>query len=457
MDSAMSRDLIASTEQPVIIGLGGTGLSCARYFQRHGVPCLVVDDRERPPGLADLRRDCPDVELITGEIPLSRLLTAGYLIVSPGVSLQHPAVAQAAVAGVPVMGDIDLFMQLVDAPVVGITGSNGKSTVTALLGAMLEQAGVKAGVGGNLGPAALELLRDEAGMYVLELSSFQLERSAPLGLKLACHLNVSPDHLDRHGDMQAYHAAKQRIFLSCQALVYNRDDLLTRPLQADSTPATSFGLGAPDLKHYGLRVQDGEHWLCRGFEPLMPAAEVALPGRHNQANVLACLALGEQLCLPLPGMLETLRHFSGLAHRSQPVATVDGVTYINDSKATNPAATRAALRGMSPAGGLLLIAGGQAKDADFSALAKDIRHLCKAVVLLGEDAGLLQQALDQALPVIRVAGMEEAVQHCAQLAQRGDMVLLSPACASFDQFSGFAERGEVFSDCVRRLREGARE
>jgi UDP-N-acetylmuramoylalanine--D-glutamate ligase len=454
MGLAVSNRLIATSDAPLIVGLGSTGLSCARFFHRQGIPFSVVDSRDNPPGLDALRRECPEAELVLGSIPQARLQQAGQLIVSPGVAISHPAIAAAREQGVPVCGDIDLFMAQVQAPVVGISASNGKSTVTELFGRMARRAGIDVAVGGNLGPPALDLLADDRELYVLELSSFQLERAGDLGLEVACLLNLSPDHMDRHSTMLEYHTAKQRIFRACKSLVYNRDEALTRPLQADTVTSWSFGFGEPDFRSFGLRQHAGEEWLYQAFEPLMPVAEVALVGRHNVANALAALALGQILKLPLPAMLEELREFRGLPHRSHATGDVAGVHYINDSKATNPAATCAALAGLATDRSLVLIAGGQGKGADFTELCQKISANCRAVVLLGDEADSLEQMLAGSVLVQRAVSMQEAVRQATEIANPGDTVLLSPACASFDMFSGFAERGDQFVAAVQQLSGG---
>ncbi len=452
----MAENLIASSASPLVVGLGSTGLSCVRYFRRRGIPCAVVDSRAAPPGLDALLAEHPELPVELGPLDAERLKAAGRLVVSPGLGLDEPAIAEAIADGVPVCGDIDLFCEEATAPVVGITGSNGKSTVTALLGEMAGAAGRRVAVGGNLGTPALDLLDDDVELYVLELSSFQLERAGKLGLALATVLNMSPDHLDRHHSMQAYHAAKHRIFLNCGAVVFNREDPLSRPLQADSTPSWSFGLGAPDRHGYGLREQDGERWIFREFEPFMRASELRLVGRHNLANALAALAMGELLALPAEAMREALRTFPGLPHRSQLVGEARGLRFVNDSKATNPGATIAALRGLGGGmeNGLVLILGGQGKGADFKELALEAGRCCRAVVLLGEDAALLDSALPAGLPRQRVDDMQSAVDAAVACAEQGDIVLLSPACASFDMFTGFAQRGEAFCQSVARYLAG---
>lgn len=446
----MADRLIASSEAPLVVGLGSTGLSCVRYFLERGIPCAVADSRAEPPGLDALK--ALDPELAVLPLEADTLARAGRLVVSPGVSLEEPAVAAAIDAGVRVCGDIDLFVEEAQAPVVGITGSNGKSTVTALLGEMVAAAGRRVGVGGNLGTPALDLLNDDVELYVLELSSFQLERAGKLGLALASVLNLSPDHMDRHHTMQAYHAAKHRIFLNCQGVVFNREDPLSRPLQADSVPAWSFGLDAPDRQGYGLRLHEGEQWVFREFAPFMPAAEIRLVGRHNLANAVAALAMGELLELPADAMREALGTFPGLPHRSQLVGEADGLRFVNDSKATNPGATLAALKGFD--GGLVLILGGQGKGADFEELAAEAARHCRAVVLMGEDAALLDAALPAALPRQHAESMDAAVEAAVSVAEPGDVVLLSPACASFDMFTGFAQRGDAFCQSVSRYLPG---
>lgn len=450
----MSDMLIASSGSPLVVGLGSTGLSCVRYFLAHGIPCAVADSRQSPPGLDALRTLDPEIPVALGPLDGERLAQAGRLVVSPGVSLDEPAIAAAIEAGVPVCGDIDIFCEAANAPVVGITGSNGKSTVTALLGKMAAAAGRQVAVGGNIGTPALDLLDDAVQLYVLELSSFQLERAGKLGLAVATVLNLSADHMDRHGTMQSYHRAKHRIFLDCGATVFNRDDPLSRSLRADLVPSWSFGLDAPDRQGYGLADRDGETWIYREFTPVMRAAEVKLVGRHNLANGLAALALGELLALPLEPMLDALRAFGGLPHRTQLVGEALGLKFINDSKATNPGATLAALRGLE--GRVVLILGGQGKDADFTELCMEAGSRCRAVVLMGEDAPLLDAALPESLSRQRVDSMDAAVEAAIALAEPGDLVLLSPACASFDMFSGFEARGDAFSDSVRRRIGGER-
>ncbi|GAB5453327.1 MAG: UDP-N-acetylmuramoyl-L-alanine--D-glutamate ligase [Halioglobus sp.] len=450
----MAPDLIASTDNRVIVGLGATGLSCARHLRRSGLSFSIVDTRSQPPGLDAVQAEMPEVPVFTGDCPADVLTSASELVVSPGVALDQPLVQLALDAGVDVVGDIDLFMREAQAPVLGITGSNAKSTVTELVGQMARDGGLNVGVGGNLGPPALDLLAPERELYVLELSSFQLERAGTLDLAVATVLNVSADHLDRHGSLQAYHQAKHRIFRGCRAAVVNPDDPLTVPLLPPDAEVISWRMGEPELGGFGLRVVDGEEVICRGFEALLPVTQLAMPGRHNIANALAALALGNCVGLPVKQMLQTLQRFTGLPHRCEPVGEVRGVRYVNDSKGTNVGATLAALQGLGGAGDIVLIAGGQAKGADLSTLRPAIEKHCRAVVLIGEDAAAIETALAGAITTEHADDMPSAVQAAARLAQRGDTVLLSPACASFDMFSGYEERGELFCAAVATLSGG---
>jgi UDP-N-acetylmuramoylalanine--D-glutamate ligase len=438
----------------VVIGLGVTGLSCARYLHQRGLRFSVVDTRANPPGLAAFREEMPDVTVYAGVYPLELVTGATELIVSPGISLDEPVVQQARDAGVIIVGDIDLFMREATAPVVGITGSNAKSTVTELVGQMARDAQLSAGVGGNLGTPALDLLDPARALYVLELSSFQLERAGELGLEVATVLNVSPDHLDRHGSMPRYHQAKHRIFRGCHKAVVNRDDPLTIPLVAPEVEVISWRMGEPELGGFGLRQVEGQETLCHGFDSILPSSKLGLAGRHNVANALVALALGYAVGIPLESMAVTLQQFSGLPHRCQQVAQIAGVSYVNDSKGTNIGATLAALNGLAAGRNIVLIAGGQGKGADFNQLRSAVASHCKAVILLGEDAEKMQVALQDHAPVSRAASMEEAVSAAASQSSAGDVVLLSPACASFDMFTGYVERGEIFCQAVERLREG---
>ena len=452
-------ELIASNRLTVVVGLGATGLSVARFLSAQGEPFAVVDSREHPPALAQLNEELPNVRTELGQLDSATLCSADQLIVSPGLALDTPALLAAANAGVEIIGDIALFARHAKAPIVAITGSNGKSTVTTLLGEMASAAGKNAGVGGNLGTPALDLLGDDRDLYVLELSSFQLESVDVLGAEVATVLNVSPDHMDRYAGIADYHRAKHRIFKHARQVVVNRDDSLSQPLVGDGVKRWSFGLSKPGFKAFGLIEHQGEGYLAFQFEPLLAVAEVRIKGRHNIANALAALALGHAVGLPRDAMLAALRSFPGLAHRCQNIAEREGVIWIDDSKATNVGATLAAIEGLSKpstnneqkAAQIILIAGGQAKGQDFSALASALPGRVKQVILIGEDAGQLAQSFADTVPCVHATSMQAAVSVAARVASNGDSVLLSPACASLDMFSGFVERGRCFADAVGEL------
>jgi UDP-N-acetylmuramoylalanine--D-glutamate ligase len=393
------------------------------------------------------------VEVRCGELDVEFLCRADELYVSPGLALATPALQAAAARGVKLSGDIDLFARNAKAPIVAISGSNAKSTVTTLVGEMAVAAGKRVAVGGNLGMPALDLLSDDVELYVMELSSFQLETTHQLGAEVATVLNVSEDHMDRYSGLPAYHLAKHRIFRGARQVVVNRQDALTRPLMSDGLPCWTFGLGAPDFKAFGLREENGEKYLAFEFQNLMPVRELKVRGAHNQANALAALALGHAVGLPFDAMLSSLRTFTGLEHRCQWVRELDGVSYYNDSKATNVGAALAAIDGlgMDMDGKLVLIAGGDGKGADFSGLRDSVTRYCRAVVLIGRDADLIADALGDAVPQVRAASLDEAIAQCRALAQPGDAVLLSPACASFDMFKNYEERGQLFARAVGAL------
>ena len=450
--------LIASDQFRIVVGLGKSGMSLVRFLARQGVPFAVVDTRANPPELATLKAQFPQVEVRCGALGVDFLCRASELYVSPGLPLATPELQAAAAQGVKLSGDIDLFVRHAKAPLVAITGSNAKSTVTTLVGEMAAAAGKRVAVGGNLGTPALDLLADDVELYVLELSSFQLESTERLNAEVATCLNVSDDHMDRYSGLESYHLAKHRIFRGARQVVVNRQDPLSRPLIADQVPCWSFGLDKPDFKSFGILEADGEKFLAFQFDRLLPVRELKIRGAHNQANALAALALGHAVGLPLAPMLETLRRFAGLAHRCQWVRERAGVTFYDDSKATNVGAALAAIDGLGAeiAGKLLLIAGGDGKGADFAPLRASVARYCRAVVLLGRDAELIAAALKDAdgrgvVPLLRVATLDEAVQRCAELAESGDVVLLSPACASLDMFKNFEERGRLFARAALEL------
>jgi UDP-N-acetylmuramoylalanine--D-glutamate ligase len=460
----------------VIVGLGRTGFSCAAYLLERGWRIAVTDTREKPPELQRMREAYPGIPVRVGGLDTRLLDDAICVVASPGISLAEPFFAEARRRGLEIVGDIELFARAVDAPVVGITGTNGKSTVTTLLGRMAERAGIKVRVGGNLGEPALDLLRAAATdqtpteLYVLELSSFQLEATDSLDLRAAAVLNVSPDHLDRYASVEDYAATKARIFARCDTAVINLDDPLVVAMPGPGQRTLSFSLRASIGADYSVMESAGQvsgagatgaahaasaaanrndWWLARHGQPLLRVADMKIKGLHNAANALAALALGEALGFPLSAMLAELTEFSGLPHRSQWVADVKGVTYINDSKGTNVGATLAAVAGMP--GPLVMIAGGDGKQQDFGPLRDAFKDKVRHVVLIGRDAQAIAKALDGACSTEMSDSLENAVRAAAKAARPGDVVLLSPACASLDMFRDYTHRGAVFSQAVKEL------
>lgn len=439
----------------LIVGLGKTGLSVARFLMRQGLDFAVADSRMLPPGLAELQQACPSVEIRVGAFDAAWMTVFSTLVVSPGVAVAEPALLAAAQAGAEIIGDIELFARHVTAPVIAITGSNGKSTVTTLVGELLVAAGHKVAVGGNLGVPALDSLAGEPmDIYVLELSSFQLETTHSLQPVAATVLNVSEDHMDRYTDLAAYAQAKRRVYQDATYAVVNQDDTWSVALAAKSNAAStvSFGLNAPQAdakgESWGLVEQEGAFWLVHGQTQLVREDTLNIRGRHNIANALAALALVDAVgvtvaCASFAQVLKALQGFSGLAHRSQFVGHFAGLDWVNDSKGTNVGATAAAIAGQTQP--VVLIAGGVGKGQDFSPLRPMLEKRARAVVLIGQDAETIAQAWHGATTLVHAKDMADAVQQAAALGRPGDVVLLSPACASFDMFSGFEQRGDVFA------------
>lgn len=442
--------MIATSSIKAVIGAGITGVSVARFLARQGQAFMLFDTRAEPPALKQLEHEFGSA-LQLGELDLEQLLLAEEIIVSPGVPLSSPALAAAKEAGIPVLGDIELFARFAQAPIVAITGSNAKSTVTTLVGEMAEQAGLNVGLGGNLGTAALDLLDDQRQLYVLELSSFQLETVSRLNAKVATILNISADHMDRYPNLMAYHAAKLRIYYGAEKIVVNRRDLLTHPPLGAGVKPIYFG-GPAEFNSFGLLEQDGEQWLAWQFEPLISAAELKIKGGHNIDNALASLAVGHAAGLPMDAMLKALREFTGLAHRCEWVGEVDGIEFYNDSKGTNVGATLAAINGLAPSEGqLVLIAGGDGKGADFAPLRSAVKKNVRVLVLIGKDAERMADELADSARIIKASTMGQAVQSAFEEAQSGDLVLLSPACASLDMFANYEDRGRQFCTAVKEL------
>lgn len=436
----------------LVVGLGQTGLSCLRYLSAQGCRVAATDSRSEPPALATIAAELPEVTLFLGGFDAVCLDEVERVIVSPGVSLNEPLLQAAQARGLPIVGDVELFAQANQKPVLAVTGSNGKSTVVSLLGQMAAAAGVSAVVAGNIGLPVLDALQQsiQPDLYILELSSFQLETLHSLKPLGSCVLNVSADHMDRYADLTAYAAAKANVHQNSRCVVVNKDDALAASLtqmMPANTRQLAFSLSAL-AEGYSVIHEAGEAWLAKDAEGLMPVAELMLPGLHNQANALSALALGEAAGLAMPAMLKALREFPGLPHRTEFVAEADQVRWYNDSKGTNVGATVAALSGMPAA--VVLIAGGQGKGADFTALADASSRVRKAI-LFGEDAAQIAQAFSGKVPMAQVTGLNEAVQLAKQTAQTGDSVLFSPACASFDMFSGYVARGEAFVAAVREV------
>ncbi len=425
-------------KQVVIIGLGLTGLSCVDFFVARGVTPRVMDTRVMPVGLEKLPEN---VERWLGSLNDDWLLAADLIVASPGLALAHPSLAAAAQAGVEIVGDIELFCREAQAPIVAITGSNGKSTVTTLVGEMSKTAGWQVGVGGNIGLPALKLLETPADLYVLELSSFQLETTHSLHAVAATILNVSEDHMDRYPlGMQQYRAAKLRIYENAKVCVVNADDGMTMPERGADARCISFGV---DVGDYHLNHQQGSTWLRVCGEKVLNTDEMRMVGQHNYTNALAALALADAVGLPRATSLQTLTTFTGLAHRFQLVWEHKGVRWINDSKATNVGSTEAALSGLNVKGTLWLLLGGDGKSADFSPLKAHLQGDHIRVYCFGRDAA----ALAALRPEIsrQTENMEQAIREIAPQTQPGDLVLLSPACASLDQFKNFEHRGELFA------------
>jgi UDP-N-acetylmuramoylalanine--D-glutamate ligase len=442
----------------VVVGLGKTGASCLRYLAKRGIPVSATDTRRTPPGLAELGGLANSLDLRLGGFDLSLLDGASQVLMSPGVSLEEPIARAARDRGIDVLGDVELFARNVQAPVIGITGTNGKSTVTSLVANMAAAAGRTVLAGGNLGEPALDLLEQpNPDLYVLELSSFQLETTYSLQLQAAVVLNVTADHLDRYPSMAAYARAKSRIFAKAATVVLNADDPLVAAMRGAAnrghlTHTVTFSIERTDADFSLLRTGT-QTLLARHGEGLLDVSRMKITGLHNAANALAALALGDAVGLPVGDMLDALESFPGLSHRSEWIADVAGVRYIDDSKGTNVGATIAAVAGMP--GPLVMIAGGEGKGQDFTPLAEAFRGKVRHVVLIGKDAPAVAAALAGVCPTEKVASMPEAVAAAARMARAGDTVLLSPACASLDMFRDYGHRGDVFAAAVHEFERGS--
>lgn len=438
----------------VIVGLGVTGVSCARFLKQRGIPFAMNDTRENPALLDDFKAEFPDIQCSLGQLDEALFQQAAVMVLSPGIALADPIIAKHAARGLKIIGDIELFATATTTPIIAITGTNAKSTVTTLVGEMAKAAGLNAGIGGNLGVPALDLLvaTPEADVYVLELSSFQLETTYSLNARVATVLNITPDHMDRYATLADYTTAKARIYHHAHIAICNRDDPLTENHDA-SQQKIYFTANTPNENEFGLVVNAGITYLAHGKTLLMPVNDMPVKGKHYQINALSALAMGFAFGMPMDAMLSVLTQFNGLPHRCQFVRRIDNVDWYNDSKGTNVGATLAAIEGLGSEipGKLIIIAGGLGKNADFSDLITPAEKYARHLVLIGKAAPELEALFANIVPTTRAKDMAEAVQIAASKALADDSVLLSPACASMDMFKNFEHRGQVFTDLVENL------
>ena len=446
-------------KQVLVLGLGETGLSALRWLYRQGARLSVADTRETPPGVDALKAEMPAVKLHTGAFTEKVFSDADIIVISPGVPKAEPLVQTAIKRGVPVVGDVELFAQYKPdtSKVIAITGSNGKSTVTTLVGEMCKAAGLKTVVAGNIGLPVLDTLSGDApDVYVLELSSFQLETTSSLNADAATVLNITEDHMDRYSGLEDYAEAKARIFAGNGVQVLNRQDAWSMGMAIKGRACVTFGLDqAANASDYGLSHQADKTLLMRGKQELLDTQTMKIAGLHNAANALAALALCEAIGVPQVAMIKALREYKGLPHRVEWVADINKIAFYDDSKGTNVGATYAALQGLvSPNSQrrIVLIAGGDGKGQDFNPLREIVKSNARAVVLIGRDAPQIESALHgSGVQVIQASSLESAVEQAYQVAIKGDAVLLSPACASFDMFRNYVHRAEVFVQSVQAL------
>ncbi len=441
----------------LVLGLGETGLSALRWLRAQGAIVSVADTREAAPGLDVVKNEMPEVQIYLGAFEAEIFKKAELIVSSPGIALSEPALQASIGAGVQVVGDVELFAQYRDpkAKVIAITGANGKTTVTTLVDEMCKAAGLKTIVAGNIGLPVLNALAMETpDVYVLELSSFQLETTSSLVIDAATMLNLTEDHMDRYADLPSYAAAKARIFYNAKQQILNRDDAWSMVMARPKLSARTFGLNA-DANDFGIINEGNETWLCEGAHQLINANDLHIKGAHNAANALAALALCRAIGLEYAPLLNALYNFKGLPHRVEWVANIDDVDYFDDSKGTNVGATCAALSGLGHSNNVakvVLIAGGDGKGQDFAPLRAPVAENARAVVLIGRDAGLIENALlDTNVPMYHAVDMREAVAIAQRVSQSGDAVLLSPACASFDMYKNYVHRAEVFVEAVKSL------
>ena len=449
------QSIISQYQSASVIGLGVTGYSAVRYLRARGLSVSVLDSRNEPALANKLSAEFPEVDCYFGEFDSVNLENTGLIVASPGVSLKEPILRTAKANGALIVGDVELFLQENPHPVIAITGSNGKSTVTKLVGEMCSGAELHPWVAGNIGQPVLDVLTDK-GAYdvaVLELSSFQLETTLNVAADSAAILNISADHMDRYDSMGDYVLAKARILRGSKRAVLPRHDEQLKQI-TNISDALNFDLDEPSSKsEFGVKRQSNNRWLVQGEERLIKLQDIPLVGLHNVKNVLSAFALVDFLNLPLTNLVSTVKSFKGLAHRMQTVAEYDGVTWVNDSKATNIGATSTALTNLEK--NVVWIAGGEGKGADFAELKNAINANVKQLVLIGRDAPEIASALDGALPIEMANSMQDAVTKAGSLATQDSIVLLSPACASFDMYQNFEKRGDDFVRCVKKTIEGA--
>ncbi len=437
----------------LVVGLGVTGVSVVDYFMKKKKKIIVVDNRDNPPFLNEIRAKYPSLEINLGNYEDKYFEWAQLLVMSPGVSLTTPQIDKAIKRGVAVIGDIELFLGEAKAPIVAITGSNGKSTVTTLVGDMAKTSGLNVAIGGNIGIPALSLLNENVEKYILELSSFQLETTHTLKAQVATVLNLQSDHLDRHVSFENYKKIKSKILKGAEIGIYNADDDEVLSLER-TKKSYFFTLNEPkNEKFFGLRKFGNDEWLCKGTNRLISCKDLLIPGRHNLANCLAALAIGYGLELPKESMINALKSFPGLPHRTEFITKLNNISWYNDSKATNIGATQAALKGMHRGDSrrAVIILGGDCKNANFDELTLTLAECARAAVLIGQDAEKIKSSIPDSCKISIAKNMDDAVKKAALLAKPEDHILLSPACASFDMFSNFSERGNAFKDSVRRL------
>jgi len=461
----MLERVIAELENKriVVLGAGLTGMSCVRFLAKHQLYCHVNDNREKAVNAEEFKQSFPKCELTLGQWNLATIDNADVLIVSPGIDLDKEQLLNNITSHCQVMGDVELFCQITDKPILAVTGSNGKSTVVSLLAHVGEQLGLKVALGGNVGLPVLEQLSNEIDCYVLELSSFQLETLASMNAIAATVLNVSDDHLDRHKTLENYSAIKQKVYQQAQMAVINRDDVasfstleLPQGIPVNNNNVISFGSDASTTKQFGLVIDNDQYYLAKGEEKLIALKALPLAGLHNALNYLAVLALGQCAGWSINSMIGHLSSFTGLAHRCQRINTTDNIVWINDSKATNVGAALAAIHGLfstlAENNKLILVAGGDGKGADFSPLKTAIENHVAHVITLGKDGSKIAALSNKSK---QVGDIKSAVEQANKLAIAGDIVLLSPACASIDMFKNFAERGQLFTEAVNTLQEAS--